>query len=90
MQKREICLYLYMFKMAGRIRVNWTIDTHAYNLLLKINPKSMSALVSKLIIDKFQNPIKKLEADNRELARKINENQEKIRALLEDRKNLMD
>ena len=79
-----------MYKMARRIRVNWTIDIRAYNLLKKVNGYSMSAIVSKLILDKFQDPVKKLEEENKELAKKINENQESIGKLLGDRENDMD
>ena len=80
-----------MYKMVTRrIRVNWTIDARAYNLLKKVDAVSMSAIVSKLIIDKFQDPIKKLEDENREFARKIYENQEKIKRMMEDRENALD
>ena len=79
-----------MYKMARRIRVNWTIDVRAYNLLKKIDACSMSAVVSKLIIDKFQDPVKKLEEENKELAKKINENQEKIKKMIEDKDDATD
>ncbi len=79
-----------MYKMARRIRVNWTIDVRAYNLLKKVDAISMSAVVSKLILDKFQDPIKKLEDENRELAKRINENREKISRMLEAKENEMD
>jgi len=51
---------------------------------------SMSAIVSKLILDKFQDPIKKLEDENRELAKRIYENQEKIKRMIEDEQDVMD
>lgn len=76
-----------MYKMARRIRVNWTIDVRAYNLLKKIDACSMSAVVSKLIMDKFQDPIKKLEEENKELAKKIYENQDKIKKMIEDKED---
>ena len=79
-----------MYKMARRIRVNWTIDVKAYNLLKKVNGVSMSAIVSKLILDKFQDPVKKLEDENRELAKRIYENQEKIKRMMEDEQDVMD
>jgi hypothetical protein len=76
--------------MARRIRVNWTIDVRAYNLLKKINVKSMSSVVSQLIIEKFQDPVKKLEDENRELAKRIYRNQNEIRQIMEDRENALD
>jgi hypothetical protein len=79
-----------MYKMARRIRVNWTIDARAYNLLKKINAASMSSIVSQLIIEKFQDPIKRIEDENRELAKQINENQDRIRRMLEDQENSLD
>jgi hypothetical protein len=79
-----------MYKMARRIRVNWTIDVRAYNLLKKVDAHSMSAVVSKLILDKFQDPVKKLVEENKELAKKINENQEKIKRMLEDKEDAND
>lgn len=79
-----------MYKMARRVRVNWTIDVRAYNLLKKVNVASMSAIVSKLILDKFQDPIKKLDEENRELAKRINENQEKIKRMVEAKEDEMD
>ena len=79
-----------MYKMARRMRVNWTIDTRAYNLLKKVNVHSMSEVVSKLILDKFQDPVKKLEEENKELAKKINENQDKIRRMMEEKDDAMD
>lgn len=79
-----------MYKMARRIRVNWTIDVRAYNLLKKVNGYSMSSIVSRLILDRFQDPIKKLELENKELAKKINENQDKIRKMMKEKEDVMD
>lgn len=70
--------------------MNWTIDARAYNLLKKVNGISMSAVVSKLIIDKFQDPVKKLEDENRELAKKIYDNQDKIKRMMEDKEDALD
>ena len=50
----------------------------------------MSAVVSKLILDKFQDPVKKLKEENKELAKKINENQDKIRRMMEEKDDAMD
>jgi hypothetical protein len=76
-----------MYKMNRRVRVNWTLDAKAYNILKRINPKSMSQVVSRLIIEKFQDPVKRIEDENRELAKRIYENQQKIRRMLEDRED---
>jgi len=63
--------------------VNWSIKIEAFNLLKRATPKhkSMSELVSELILQKLQDPIKALEIENRDLAKKINENQTKIKQL---------
>ena len=60
-----------------RIRVNMTITLQAHNLLAKAtkqNGHSVSGIVNALIIQKLADPIKILEEDNRQMAKKINNN----------------
>lgn len=68
--------------MRQTLRVQFSLKIAAFNLLKRAaNRKSMSELVSELILQKLQDPIKVLQAENQELAKKINENQEKIKHL---------
>lgn len=73
----------------ARIRVNFTLDARAYNILKAVTPKnkSMSELVSQLIIQNFDKPIKRWEREARELAIKINELQDKIKNAKKDEKD---
>jgi predicted CopG family antitoxin len=69
-----------------KIRVNWTIDLEALNHLARVKKekgRSMSEIVELLIFDKLSDPIKILEEENRQMALKINANQERIAALEE-------
>lgn len=72
--------------MMGRkkVRVNWTLSPQAYNLISKIakqKGKSCSWLAERLIIQKMADPVEQLKAENRELAKQINENQKRIEDL---------
>ena len=73
----------------ARIRVNFTLDARAYNVLKAATPKnkSMSELVSQLILKTFEKPIKSWEREAREYAIKINELQNKIKAAKKDEKS---
>lgn len=70
-------------KMRQTLRVQFTLKIAAFNLLKSATPKnkSMSELVSELILQKLQNPITALKEEKRQLIIKANEIDDKIKHL---------
>lgn len=70
-------------KMIQTIRVQLSLKIAAFNLLKRATPKnrSMSDLVSELILQKLQNPITALKEEKRQLIIKANEIDDKIKHL---------
>ena len=68
----------------GCIRVNWSIDCRALNVLQKVsrhNQISISKLITNLVLQKLSDPIQMLEDERKQLAIRINELSDKIEAL---------
>lgn len=68
----------------GKERLNFFITTRNKNTLIKaskFNGNSMGDIINALIEQHLNDPIKLLEAENRELALKINNNQDRIKRL---------
>lgn len=71
------------------VRVNWTIDVMAFNLISKAgkhNGHSMSKIVSELILQKLSNPIRVIDGQLRDYAKKINDLQQRKKELQRDYK----
>lgn len=82
---------VYRYSMTT-IRVNWTLDKRAYLLIEKAaqhGKTTMSKLVSQLVLQKLQDPIKALEDEKRQLIIRANEIDDKIKHLekLKDEKS---
>ena len=63
---------------------NWSFSQQTINLLKKVSKrsgKSQSWLVEQAIIKNYYDPIERLKVENKELALKINKNQDEIKRL---------
>lgn len=72
--------------MAKKIRVNWTIDPRAEDILTKAaryKGLSKSRIVEELIFQKLANPIETLKQEKRELAKRMNAIDKRIEDLEE-------
>lgn len=78
----NICICICIQKMRQTLRVNWSIKIEAFHLLKRAAKNiSMSELVSELILQKLQDPIKSLQEEKRQLLIKANEIDDKIEYL---------
>jgi len=74
----------------AKIRVNWTLEPQAYNILSKIAKHqkiSRSRIIENLIMQKLADPIIFLKSQKRELIKEINKIDEQVKDLEDFKKS---